>query len=588
MANNNDTVVVDGKVQPRFYQVYGDLIESKEVMEPIAITSGTGPICGFDWVDTSNPSVTITSIFKDITNPPANLSVLRGKSPRVMISDKDNAAGQVYNAYITPDGLCHIAPDVLTFDGMQPDGGWPDLSNPSKAVLFVLIASHTYTQNSEDSVPSINNFRCAWINSSSINLSYLLSQDYIGILDILNEYNIPFDGNTETIIGIYSVGWNPTWDNDEDSLRLKTILSGFNYTLCLIPMQGKFPVSPFGLNTLDIVDIKNQVSQMYGNYGIIENKLDTQVNSRGNGVEMSYTVSPSRDNDAYNFTHLVINGCVLATKSDPVIKYINSQWREGGNIGLIIYTTESIDGRSSLSKDNWGIIPATPKVETAADKWDGTFDTSSYGQIYPLALFELNSVISSDDLIPYHSYILLNNGKIDGLTRLSLGIDKLLSLNTQLFSESTKVVSGSGSTQASVDLKLMYSNGLVILDIGFSIIHGTPSVENKEIDILNLFTSINSRWLSILKELIQRFSFTYGYGPYTYGTQSGEIYAKINPQIYYNGPSNYGFLIYVTCKTVSSVGGTFGFKVSLPFMVSTRDKQSLLLACIANPFKTTY
>ena len=42
MAQNNVTEVVNGIVQPRFYQVYGDLIESKEIMEPLAITAGTG------------------------------------------------------------------------------------------------------------------------------------------------------------------------------------------------------------------------------------------------------------------------------------------------------------------------------------------------------------------------------------------------------------------------------------------------------------------------------------------------------------------------------------------------------------------
>ena len=61
MVQNNVTEVVNGIVQPRFYQVYGDLIESKEIMEPLAITAGTGPICGFDWVDTTQQDVTITS-----------------------------------------------------------------------------------------------------------------------------------------------------------------------------------------------------------------------------------------------------------------------------------------------------------------------------------------------------------------------------------------------------------------------------------------------------------------------------------------------------------------------------------------------
>lgn len=44
MAQKNETEVVNGVVQPRFYQVYGDLIESKEVMEPLAIMGGTGQI----------------------------------------------------------------------------------------------------------------------------------------------------------------------------------------------------------------------------------------------------------------------------------------------------------------------------------------------------------------------------------------------------------------------------------------------------------------------------------------------------------------------------------------------------------------
>lgn len=63
MAQNNETQVVNGVVQPRLYQVYGDLIESKEVMEPIAIANGTGPVCGFDWVDTTKNTLTIGSIF---------------------------------------------------------------------------------------------------------------------------------------------------------------------------------------------------------------------------------------------------------------------------------------------------------------------------------------------------------------------------------------------------------------------------------------------------------------------------------------------------------------------------------------------
>lgn len=65
MAQNNVTEVVNGIVQPRFYQVYGDLIESKEVMEPLAIMAGTGPICGFDWVGTTQQNVTIIQCIQE-------------------------------------------------------------------------------------------------------------------------------------------------------------------------------------------------------------------------------------------------------------------------------------------------------------------------------------------------------------------------------------------------------------------------------------------------------------------------------------------------------------------------------------------
>ena len=37
MAQNNVTEVVNGIVQPRFYQVYGDLIESKEIKNIVTL-----------------------------------------------------------------------------------------------------------------------------------------------------------------------------------------------------------------------------------------------------------------------------------------------------------------------------------------------------------------------------------------------------------------------------------------------------------------------------------------------------------------------------------------------------------------------
>lgn len=181
MAQNNVTEVVNGIVQPRFYQVYGDLIESKEIMEPLAITAGTGPICGFDWVDTTQQDVTITSVFKKPSTLPSGVANILGRARRVFLSNKDNTAGQVFNAYTTPDGLCHIAPDVLTFNGVQPSGGWPSLSNPQKLVAFAVKATHTYRPDGSENPPSVTNFTCGWLTFDKVyGLDEILSWDYKG------------------------------------------------------------------------------------------------------------------------------------------------------------------------------------------------------------------------------------------------------------------------------------------------------------------------------------------------------------------------------------------------------------------------
>lgn len=260
MASNNNTEVVNGVVQPRFYQVYGDLIESKEIMEPLAIGVGTGPICGFDWVDTSKTSVTITSIFKSNSDA-KGLSMLKGKSRRVFLSDKNNNAGQVFNAYTTPDGLCHIAPDTLTFNSMQPDGGWPSTTNPTKLVSFIVKASHTYRPNNSENPPSLANFTCNWVDiDSDMPLSNILSWNYQSILDLLSSNSIKFDSNTEVIIGLYLVGWRSSWNNSDP--QLKDIMASINYTLCLVPTEGRFPVSPWISNPFDILIANQKISTL--------------------------------------------------------------------------------------------------------------------------------------------------------------------------------------------------------------------------------------------------------------------------------------------------------------------------------------
>lgn len=267
MAKNNETQVVGGVVQPRFYQVYGDLIESKEVMEPLALGNGTGPICGFDWVDTTQADVTITSVFNMSGNTPPGLREIMCKAKRVFLSTKENIAGQVYNAYTTPDGLCHIAPDKLVFEGVQPEGGWPDLSNPKSIKAFVVLGYHTYKADSADNPPSMPDFVCRWLEFGSTvpGLDEILSYSYPDVLNWMNSNTgVNFDANTGCVIGLYLVGWHPSWDTDQykNSLELKPIMAKMNYTLCLVPYEGKYPVKPYGLNPFDIMHLKDSVKSI--------------------------------------------------------------------------------------------------------------------------------------------------------------------------------------------------------------------------------------------------------------------------------------------------------------------------------------
>lgn len=363
MAQNNVTEVVNGIVQPRFYQVYGDLIESKEIMEPLAITAGTGPICGFDWVDTTQQDVTITSVFKKPSTLPSGVANILGRARRVFLSNKDNTAGQVFNAYTTPDGLCHIAPDVLTFNGVQPSGGWPSLSNPQKLVAFAVKATHTYRPDGSENPPSVTNFTCGWLTFDKVyGLDEVLSWDYERMLELLADSGMPFNKNVDSFIGVYLVGWRPEWDSDPSNQRYKSIMSSLNYTLCLVPIHGQFPVKPYGMNPLDILDLKARVkvleeSTVPGDVNYLMSQVNNLISSLGQGIEVvvSKDSASSDDNEGFIFTKLNINGSNFVA-ARPVTKTLHYQWYESSDaMGIFVSPEIDIDSK-------------TPQVPT--DKWD--------------------------------------------------------------------------------------------------------------------------------------------------------------------------------------------------------------------------
>lgn len=601
MAQKNETEVVNGVVQPRFYQVYGDLIESKEVMEPLAIMGGTGPICGFDWVDTTQQNITITSIFKRSGTMPSGIGNILGKARRVFLSNKDNTAGQVFNAYTTPDGLCHIAPDTLTFTDVRPDGGWPSLTNPQKLVAFAVKASHTYRQDGSENPPSISNFGCGLITFDDVyGLEEILSWGYEKMLSLLESSNIPFNKNTDTLIGIYLVGWRPEWDSDGVSLRYKDIMASLNYTLCLVPYNGQFPVKPYGLNPLDLLDLKSRVkaleeSTVPTDVSVLTRYLNTQMNSQGKGIEIEYSIIQRDGYDVYTFSKLVINGCVLAKPSAPVSKY---RWRESSPC-ICIYTTASVLTNASLHSTQWGIKSGYPHVDNEAELWDGSFDKSSMNipsNATLVAVFEISSPEVTDSVLPGHAYSLLNNEKVDGLTRAILGLFRYTfeKGNTGLDTSVEQTTSGSGGTRSRLTVDAHYHNGVAVFDLTEIMVSSCPSFKDVAVNVTDLLTAKDSRWGPILTQIARKYSSgTYGYGPYMqkYGDTAYYIEIYIN---FFTANDLESFRVTVSGNNGTSSIDLRTYKVQLTFAVGNVGKNTLtndarlLLACLNNPFKSNY
>lgn len=293
---NNVTVVNNGVVQQRFYQVYGDLIESKETMEPIAIAHGNGPICGFDIVDTSTDHVIIRGSWDPnlssdgISAPP----VLKKANRRVIISDGENNGGNVVNAIVTNDGLIHICPVTLDFTDVKPTGGWFDLlSNPSKFVAFAMKVSHTYTPVADASNIGVSDFSITWLTlekstGGTYSPAEVASLDFSSLVGTI----LPsgwINRNTDSLVGIYIVGYDPSWgDND--------VYASFGYKMALVSYDGKWPVSPFTNGSFDILSLNQKVK----NIPVIEDDIDSlkrlnsilqnQVNTLGKGIECDYTL----------------------------------------------------------------------------------------------------------------------------------------------------------------------------------------------------------------------------------------------------------------------------------------------------------
>lgn len=590
MAQNNVTEVVNGIVQPRLYQVYGDLIESKEVMEPISILAGSGPICGFDWVDTTKANLTIQSVWNATGGSDTFLKNLRNRARRVYIGTKENKAGHVYNAYTTPDGLVMIAPDTLTFNGVAPTGGWPNLINPEKAVMFVLKATHSYRASADENPPSVTDFNVQWVQIDE-NLSDILAWNYEDMFEnLVGDLGINFNSDTDVLIGFYIVGWHPGWDSDPESARLKSICSSINYTLCLNPYGGKFPVNPYLTNPMDVPDLKARVANLEGSVPADVAKLNRYItnlmNSRGDGVEIEYTINSTTDEDEFIFTRLNIGGIELVPTGSTVSKRIQWQWREA-SIALGIYSKVSLTGKTSLTEDQWD-IGAISYIVTQGDYWDGKMSfVSMPDRVTPLAAFEINDSYNAELILPNHAYSILNNHFVDGVTRLALGLSRYSDetgsyLRTFI---SHDIPSSEGQR---LNIIAIYSNGVLSLDICHMTFSGATALEGINVKIGDLLITQDVRWKPILEKLSPLYVRPFYYGPYVFGekgnTTKGYSSISLNTGI---ASSGYLYVILFGNYGSDSEGLQTNRRI-FNWTIGDLNKAKKLIKCIKNPFRLNY
>ena len=550
MANNN-TSVVKGVVQPRLYQVYQDLIESKEIMEPISIVAGSGPICGFDWVDTTKGFFNICSAWSNTSGSSDLRKLIQSRSPRVVLSDKVNQAGQVYNAYSTPDGLIHIAPESLEFENTIPDGGWPSLSNPSKAVGYVVKATHTYQESSVENPPSISDFRAYPLTLSSVNVNTLLNFTYSEMQEWLktNALTFTFDENQDVLIGIYIIGWDPLWDLDDNSSKLKSLVASLNYTLCINPYRGSLPTIPFNQSPFDLMGLKSRVSEIeeeiptIGNLSRIVNNVGS---SRGSGVDVKYEIDSS--NNEILFSVLNIKGCNFIPTLDSIRKTLPSGWDQYDNYGLALYLSNDIDldttSRISLSGYNsWGITTVKlPNGITEADYWDGslTFGTipSNSRVVAVISLFLPNSF--GQPLLPNYGFLINNENKIDAISRSALTINGFFNttIRPNLMGLITEVENSTVGNGFDIKVQASYFGSpfpavvsMIQLKILITLNQNNSGSTKIITDISSLLVSKNNSWKNLISSIVDE--------SWEVTTSKSDISNYLGPEEYYEDENHY-------------------------------------------------
>ena len=406
-----------GILNPRTYQVFGDRIDSKQAMEPLAIAIGPGPVSGFNkfsW-DVDEPGIVQIGSM-DIDDPDSPLGYISESYRPVSfkgykaISDKYNISGNVENAHITRDGLLHVCGDIkLRF---TPTNGWPlysgsnRLISPSgnKANILLLTASHTYQ---DSTTPGEVSFKLQDLGSLKNNPWYYLTHS-VTTLSEWAEANNLLDTDTETLIGIYIIGWDIKWESLEGyNEAYKTIIKDLNYNLPIVFYNSTMPLlynSPLELlKCMYMVDQLEYWTKASPNYIILE-KFITSLNTATPILKVRNTEYKSGDTYAPAVEFIITRnsddpgdpsynkGLVkFYLKFPSVNKYLSP-------INIDLNTIQLVNGNKEPSVSYVTDIPRVELIQARIKYYSYLYPGGSYTPSTPVFRFDLEITVWSDDL----------------------------------------------------------------------------------------------------------------------------------------------------------------------------------------------
>lgn len=409
-----------GILNPRTYQVFGDRIDSKQAMEPLAIAIGPGPVSGFNkfsW-DVDEPGI-VQIGSRDIDDPGSPLGYTSESYRPVSfkgykaISDKYNISGNVENAHITRDGLLHVCGDIkLSF---TPTNGWPNYSgsnrlispNGNKACILLLTASHTYQDSTDPGEVSFKLQELLGLNNN--NPWYYLTHSVTTLSEELESRNL-LDTNTETLIGIYIIGWDIKWESLEGyNEAYKTIIKDLNYNLPIVFYNSTMPLlynSPLELlRCRYMADQLEYWTKASPNYIILENFItslktatpifkvrNTEYKFDDSGIaapKVSFEkLSFSDDPEDPSYNKGLVTFYINFSSIPPYLSPTN----------IDLNTIQLVNGNKEPSVSYVTGVPRVELTQARIKYYSVAYPGGSYIPSPPISRFDLEITVWSDDL----------------------------------------------------------------------------------------------------------------------------------------------------------------------------------------------